>query len=222
MIGGLKMIKLFKESDKLEVNLVDLTELVGKCMANSLEALFLYLEEGESHEVKVLIDTVHEYESKADKLRREIITSILDGRLMPNTRSDILNLVESIDDIADFSEDIIDEIIFLRLKFTYLDLDRARQMQELLLEQFEKLTDGLKLLFIEMNQALVYARQLEEIESKLDDIEEEMIREIGQNQELDAAEKLSHRNLIKNISDLADIIEKVGDVMEVIVSVRNG
>lgn len=222
MIGGLKMIKLFKESDKLEVNLVDLTELVGKCMANSLEALFLYLEEGESHEVKVLIDTVHEYESKADKLRREIITSILDGRLMPNTRSDILNLVESIDDIADFSEDIIDEIIFLRLKFTYLDLDRARQMQELLLEQFEKLTDGLKLLFIEMNQALVYARQLEEIESKLDDIEEEMIREIGQNQELDAAEKLSHRNLIKNISDLADIIEKVGDVMEVIVSVRHG
>ncbi|MBF8435453.1 DUF47 family protein [Halanaerobiaceae bacterium Z-7014] len=216
------MIKLFKESDKLEVNLVDLTELVGKCMANSLEALFLYLEEGESHEVKVLIDTVHEYESKADKLRREIITSILDGRLMPNTRSDILNLVESIDDIADFSEDIIDEIIFLRLKFTYLDLDRARQMQELLLEQFEKLIDGLKLLFIEMNQALVYARQLEEIESKLDDIEEEMIREIGQNQELDAAEKLSHRNLIKNISDLADIIEKVGDVMEVIVSVRHG
>lgn len=222
MIGGLKMIKLFRESDKLEVNLVDLTELVGKCMANSLEALFLYLEEGESHEVKVLIDTVHEYESKADELRREIITSILDGRLMPNTRSDILNLVESIDDIADFSEDIIDEIIFLRLKFTYLDLDRARQMQELLLEQFEKLTDGLKLLFIEMNQALVYARQLEEIESKLDDIEEEMIREIGQNPELDAAEKLSHRNLIKNISDLADIIEKVGDVMEVIVSVRHG
>ncbi len=49
-----------------------------------------------------------------------------------------------------------------------------------------------------------------------------MIREIGQNQELDAAEKLSHRNLIKNISDLADIIEKVGDVMEVIVSVRHG
>lgn len=216
------MIKLFRESDKLEVNLVDLAELVGKCMANSLEALFLYLEEGESHKVKALIDTVHEYESKADELRREIITSILDGRLMPNTRSDILNLVESIDDIADFSEDIIDEIIFLRLKFTYLDIDRARQMQELLLEQFEKLTDGLKLLFIEMNQALVYARQLEEIESKLDDIEEEMIREIGQNPELNAADKLSHRNLIKNISDLADIIEKVGDVMEVIVSVRHG
>lgn len=216
------MKKLFRESDKLEVNLVDLAELVGKCMANSLEALCLYLEEGESQKVKVLIDTVHEYESKADELRREIITSILDGRLMPNTRSDILNLVESIDDIADFSEDIIDEIIFLRLKFTYLDLDRARQMQELLLEQFEKLTDGLKLLFMEMGQALVYARQLEEIESKLDDIEEEMIREIGQNPELNAAEKLSHRNLIKNISDLADIIEKVGDVMEVIVSVRHG
>lgn len=140
---------------------------------------------------------------------------------MPNTRSDILNLIESIDNIADFSEDIIDEIIFLRLKFEYFDINRGRQMQELLLEQFNKLTEGLKLLFIEMNQALVYAEQLEEIESKLDDIEETMIREIGQNPDLNAADKLSHRNLIKNISDLADVIEKVGDVIEVIVSVRH-
>ena len=215
------MLKLLRESDKLEVNLVDLAELVGKCMANSLEALFLYLEEGESQKVKMLADTVHEYESKADKKRREIITSILGGRLMPNTRSDILNLIESIDDIADFSEDIIDEIIFLRLKFEYFDINRGRQMQELLLEQFNKLTEGLKLLFMEMNQALVYAEQLEEIESKLDDIEEAMIREIGQNPELNAADKLAHRNLIKNISDLADVIEKVGDVIEVIVSVRH-
>lgn len=73
-----------------------------------------------------------------------------------------------------------------------------------------------------MGQALVYAEQLEEIESKLDDIEEEMIREIGQNSDLDAAEKLSHSSLVKNISDLADIIENVGDVIEVIVSVRYG
>lgn len=47
---------------------------------------------------------------------------------MPNAISDILNLIESIDDIADFSEDIIDEIIFLRLKFEYFDINRGRQM----------------------------------------------------------------------------------------------
>lgn len=64
------MLKLLRESDKLEVNLVDLAELVGKCMANSLEALFIYLEEGESHKVKMLADTVHEYEARLIKKTR--------------------------------------------------------------------------------------------------------------------------------------------------------
>ncbi|MFW5873589.1 MAG: DUF47 domain-containing protein [Bacillota bacterium] len=216
------MAKLFGEFEKLKTDFTDLAELVGNCMTDSLDALFLYLEEGETEKVKELTESVHEYESKADEKRREIITSILNGRLMPNTRSDMLNLIESIDDIADFSEDIIDEIIFLRLKFKHLDINRGKKMQELLLEQYGKLTRGLKLLFSDMNQALVYARQLEEIESKLDDIEEVMIREVGQNTELDAASKLSHRNLIKNISDLADIIEKVGDAIEVVISARQG
>ncbi len=216
------MAKLFGEFDKLESDFDDFAEMVGTCMTKSLEALFLYLEEGESERVKELTNIVHEYESKADEKRRNIITSILNGSLMPHTRSDMLNLIESIDDIADFSEDIIDEIIFLGLKFEHLDIEKGKEMEKLLLEQYNKLTKGLNLLFKDMDQALVYAHQLEEIESKLDDIEEKLIRNVGQNQELNTASKLSHRNLIKNISDLADVIEKVGDVIEIVISVRRG
>jgi len=216
------MAKLFGEFDKLESDFADLAEIVGNCMTKSLQALFLYLEEGESEKVKDLTSIVHRYESKADEKRRNIITSILNGSLMPHTRSDMLNLIESIDDIADFSEDIIDEIIFLGLKFEYLEIEKTKEMKELLLEQYSKLTKGLNLLFKDMDQALVYAHQLEEIESKLDDIEEELIRNVGQNEDLDTASKLSHRNLIKNISDLADVIEKVGDVIEIVISVRRG
>ncbi|MFN2363378.1 MAG: DUF47 domain-containing protein [Halarsenatibacteraceae bacterium] len=216
------MARLFGEFDKLETDFADLVELVRECMTKSLESLFIYLEEGENKEVKELTDAVHEYESRADEKRRDIITSILNGGLMPHTRSDMLNLIESIDDIADFSEDIIDDIIFLNLKFEYIDIEKCEKMRKLLLEQYSKLAKGLDLIFKDMDQALVYAHQLEDIESELDDIEEELIRDLGKNDELDTISKISHSNLIKNISDLADIIEKVGDVIEVVISVRRG
>jgi len=141
---------------------------------------------------------------------------------MPHTRSDMLQLVESIDDIADAAQDILDSIIFLGLKFDHLDREQIKEMQELLLEQFSQLTQGVELLFDEMNQALVYAQELEEIESQLDSIEEEITRKIGRIEELDTADKLAHRDLVKNISDLADIIENVGDNIEMIVSMRKG
>ncbi len=141
---------------------------------------------------------------------------------MPHTRSDMLQLVESIDDSADSAQDILDRIIFLGLKFDHLDQKQVKEMQELLLKQFSQLTQGVELLFGEMDQALVYARELEEIETRLDSIEEEITRKIGRIAELDTADKLAHRDLVKNISDLADIIENVGDSIDMIVSMRKG
>ncbi len=124
--------------------------------------------------------------------------------------------------IADSAQDILDRIIFLGLKFDHLDKKQVKEMQELLLKQFSQLTQGVELLFGEMDQALVYARELEEIETRLDSIEEEITRKIGRIAELDTADKLAHRDLVKNISDLADIIENVGDSIDMIVSMRKG
>jgi len=216
------MAKLFAEFDRIEEDMQQLVTAVGECLEKSLESVCRYLDEGETVEVKRLTEKVHKIESEADDYRRKIIQNILKGKLMPHTRSDMLKLVESIDDIADAAQDILDSIIFLGLKFDYLDRQQIKEMQELLLKQFSQLNQGVELLFDEMNQALVYAQELEEIESRLDSIEEEITRKIGQTEELDTADKLAHRDLVKNISDLADIIENVGDNIEIIVSVRKG
>ena len=216
------MAKLFAEFDRIEENMQQLVTAVGECLEKSLESVCKYLEEGETEEVKRLTETVHGIESEADDYRRKIIQNTLKGKLMPHTRSDMLQLVESIDDSADSAQDILDRIIFLGLKFDHLDQKQVKEMQELLLKQFSQLTQGVELLFGEMDQALVYARELEEIETRLDSIEEEITRKIGRIAELDTADKLAHRDLVKNISDLADIIENVGDSIDMIVSMRKG
>ncbi len=216
------MAKLFAEFDQVEADLEELTKIVGECLEKSLESIVLYLQEGETQEVAKLTDLVHSKESEADEVRRKLVQHILKGSLMPHTRSDMLHLIESIDDIADAAQDILDSIIFLSLKFDHLNLAKLDKMQELLIEQFDKLSQGLKLLFTDMRQSLVFARELEDVESKLDDLEEEITREIGNTAGLEPAAKLAHRDLVKSISDLGDIIENVGDNIETIVSVRKG
>ncbi|MFW6266545.1 MAG: DUF47 domain-containing protein [Halanaerobiales bacterium] len=216
------MNRLWGDFDKIESDFIKLTECVGKCLEKSFEVITLYIKEGENEKVIDLNKTVHDKESEADDIRRDIVNNITRGSLMPNTRVDILELIEGIDDIADHTEDILDEIIFLQLDFCCLNEEKLKKMIKLIKEQFKKLSKGVNDLFNDMNQALLYASELERIESEVDAIEEDITREIGKVENISTADKLAHRSLVKNVSDTADIIENAGDIIETIVSVRKG
>ncbi len=216
------MSRLWGDFDRIEKDFERLMENVEECMNSAFQAVLVYLREGETGRVRRLNQKAHENESRADEIRREIINNIIGGSLMPGTRVDMLNLIEAIDDIADHSEDILDEIIFLHLDFCCLDVEKLKEMTELIADQYHRMRQGVEVLFQDMNRALVYAGELEEIESSVDELEEEVTRAVGQQENITAAEKLAHRSLIKNVSDTADIIENVGDNMETIVSVRKG
>ncbi len=216
------MSRLWGDFARIESNFEDLMEKVGDCMSCSFQAMLSYLDEGETDKVRKLNNNVQTSETEADSIRREIVNDIISGSLMPNTRIDMLNLIEAIDDIADHTEDMLDEIIFLHLDFCCLNEKKLQEMTELIEDQYEKMTRGVGVLFEDMTRAIVYAGELEEIESKVDSIEEEITRAVGRTENISAGEKMAHRSLIKNVSDTADIIENVGDNMETIVSVRKG
>ena len=216
------MSRLWGDFDQIENDFKRLTDSVGECIEQAFQAMRVYLDEGETNKVRKLNQGVHAKESEADDIRREIITSIIRGSLMPNTRVDMLNLIEAIDDIADHAEDMLDEIIFLHLDFCCLDEEALEEMTDCIEKQYEKMTRGVEVLFTDMSQALIYAGELEDIESEVDAIEEDITRQVGQVEEISPGEKLAHRSLIKNVSDTADMVENVGDIMETMVSVRKG
>ncbi len=216
------MNKIWGDFERIEKDFEKLTDKVEECMKNSFQAIHAYLEEGETDRVRRLNKSVHKNETEADSIRRDILKNIIGGSLMPNTRVDMLNLLESIDDIADHTEDMLDEIIFLHLDFCCLEEDKLKEMTDLIEEQYDRMSKGVVSLFKNMDQALVYAGELEEIESEVDELEEEITRAVGRLEHISPGEKLAHRSLIKNVSDTADIIENVGDNMETIVSVRKG
>ena len=167
-------------------------------------------------------EKVHHAESEADQYRREIVNKLLQGTLMPNTREDLLKLIENIDDIADDAEKVMDLTLFIALDLSKLNEEQIKEMTSQIKRQYKILKKAVSKLFQDMHQALAQAAQLENIESLVDDQEEKIIREIGSNDKLDLAEKISYQNTIIKISDLADTIENAGDIIEIIVAIRRG
>ena len=209
----------FEEIEDLFENL---TESVEECLFNTLDLIVEYIENGENEKVKELSKVVHEAESNADEYRREIINKLLQGSLMPNTREDLMKLIENIDDIADNAEEVMDSTLFISLDLSQLNQKQVEEMISQIKKQYKTLKKAVSYLFQDMHQALAQTAQLENIESIVDDIEEKIIRKISSRNNLELAQKLAYRDTIMKISDLADTIENAGDVIEIIVAIRRG
>ena len=209
----------FEEIEDLFENL---TESVEECLFNTLDLIVEYIENGENEKVKELSKVVHETESNADEYRREIINKLLQGSLMPNTREDLMNLIENIDDIADNAEEVMDSTLFISLDLSQLNQKQVEEMISQIKKQYKTLKKAVSYLFQDMHQALAQTAQLENMESIVDDIEEKIIRKISSRNNLELAQKLAYRDTIMKISDLADTIENAGDVIEIIVAIRRG
>ncbi|MFW6410287.1 MAG: DUF47 domain-containing protein [Halanaerobiales bacterium] len=209
----------FEEIEELFSNLND---CVQECLFSSLDAILEYIDNEENEEVERLSGIVHRAESEADEYRREIINKLLQGTLMPNTRGDLMNLIENIDDIADEAENILDSTLFIALDLSELNQKQVREMINQIKKQYKKLARAVSHLFTDMTQALTEAGQLENIESSIDDIEENIIRKISEREDLELARKLAYRDTVSNISDMADKIENAGDIIEIIVAMRRG
>ena len=208
--------------DEIENLFENLTESVEKCLFSTLDLISEYIENGENEKVKELSDIVHKAESDADEYRREIINKLLQGTLMPNTREDLMNLIENIDDIADNAEEVMDSTLFIALDISELNQEQVEEMIAQIKRQFKILKKAVSFLFQDMHQALAQTGQLENIESIVDGIEEKIIRKISTRNDLELAQKLVYRDTIMKISDLADTVENAGDIIEIIVAIRRG
>jgi len=199
-----------------------LTDSVQRCLFSTLDLIVEYIENDENEKVKELSKIVHQAESEADEHRREIINKLLQGTLMPNTREDLMNLIENIDDIADNAEEVMDSTLFIALDISELNQEQVEEMIAQIKRQFKILKKAVSFLFQDMHQALAQTGQLENIESIVDDIEEKIIRKISTRNDLELAQKLVYRDTIMKISDLADTVENAGDIIEIIVAIRRG
>ncbi len=207
---------------KVEELFHQFSDAVGQSLTHAFTALKELSQGAALESVAESVRLAHEFESRADDLRREVINHMVQGSLMPNTRGDMMNLLELIDDVADEAEDLLDPFFLRFIDFETLGHDGLTEIMNQIERQYTLLIQAVQHLFVDMSNIPALTHEIEEIESGVDDIEDAMILHILDNEDIDLATKMLYRMFVRNLAALANIIEDSGNQLEVIVAVRSG
>lgn len=154
--------------------------------------------------------TTQRAESRADDTRREICILLYGKALFPESRGDILGLLESTDKLANAAEAVVRKIRHQHLSVPTQWAGDFRELVARACTCSRELIKAVRMLFHDYNSAMHLADRVDELESRVDDSEFALIEKIF-GSDLNTGEKILLRDLVGNISDIADRAENAGD-----------
>lgn len=109
-------------------------------------------------------------ESRADDMKREILTGLMARGFIPISRADLYRLVTGLDKIANFATGAADRIVMRQFHLSP-ELNRLlEEMAETDLRAVRKLRDAVMQMRANMSQAAETAQEVDAIEGEVDDI----------------------------------------------------
>ena len=102
------MINIFKTSKSVALSIDEFFDKIDLGILNFKKGVNNYIE-GNSIEFKQNLKAINILEKDADSIQRKIENDFYLHSLMPNYASDILNLLENVDDIIDMSKDVLSQ-----------------------------------------------------------------------------------------------------------------
>lgn len=102
------MINIFKNSRSVALSIDEFFDKIDLGILNFKKGANNYINSNSS-EFDQNLKTINILEKDADSIKRKIENEFYLHSLMPNYSSDILNLLESVDDIMDMSKDVLNQ-----------------------------------------------------------------------------------------------------------------
>jgi len=134
---------------------------------------------------------------------------------MPEAREDILNLVEAVDRIPNWAEEVVYDIHLQRVVFPKNLLKEFRNLVEMNMQCFNQLCKAATALFTDIDAVFDLTKEVNKIEGEIDKLERSLIRAV-----FDIEERLSYQNLlhriVRSICDISDKAENVADRISII------
>lgn len=178
-----------------------LKEHVEACVAGQKEA-------GDAIHARVA-----EAERAADQIRRELLSSLSEGLLLPSERDDLVRFIERLDYVADeangasrmlvlFDEALPEELAGDLIRFAELLIDGTERLQEALGTLYRGTAA----------ETLQKCTEVEEVEEECDRQKATLLSRIF-SMELSAVKLLMIRDLIQAMEDTSDRTEDTADVI---------
>lgn len=201
---------LFNKNKKLLDMLDCYLTVVGDTLDEFSDAFRYLLKNGIDEHFKVLVSQTHKKESNADDLRRDIELQMYEKSLLPESRRDLLEVIEMIDKIPNRAESILS---MHNSQHQELIDEIKEDMEELLTLSLETVTYVIKMTnacFKRDGDATELARLIDNNESIGDHLERKMIERVF-TLKMDVGEKILQKESVLQVGAICDLCEAVKD-----------
>ena len=206
---------LFKKEHQVEQLIYGYLGNLKMVRENFLKAMNVYFEKGFCEDFEFLIDQTHKLESKADDTRYEIETLMYAKALIPESRGDILGLLEAIDQIPGLFELILYMIQTQRLAVPdFLVLD-VRELLGVSLQCCDLLVKEVEALFRKSEEIRSLVATIDNNESHCDHIERRIITRIFDS-DLDPFQKIQLKEMVIQMGEISDQTDRVSRRVHII------
>lgn len=206
---------LFKKQREIQDLIYKYLDAVRTSLGHFSNALGSCLNQGICGDFEFLTQQTHKFESRADDIREEVKTLMYGKALLPESRGDIMGLLESIDEIPRICELVLQIMITQKLVIPQFIIADMRELLEVSLENCDLLFRQVETLFKEQEGIRAFLTRIDQNESLCDHIERRIITCIFDS-EIDPFQKLQLKELILNLGEISDQADRTSRRVNII------
>lgn len=206
---------MFKKEQQVEVLINEYLKAFNTTQEKFLEAFRGCLKTPRGETIDFLISQTHKYESKADDIREEIKSLMYSKALIPDSRGDIMGLLESIDQIPHFFEHVLYMIQTQNLHIPDFLIPDVKELIRISIECCELNVKQVTDLMEQKDGIRSLVKTIDTNESHCDHIERTMITKLFDS-DLDPFLKLQLKELIVEIGNISDQSDRVSRRINII------
>ena len=205
----------FKKQRQIESLIYDYLNNLKMTEQHFSEALITCLKNGVCDNFDFLTEQTHKFESKADDIREEIKALMYGKALIPESRGDIMGLLESMDQIPRILELILHMIETQKLvipDFIVLDI---KELIKISLDSCDLLFKQVSSLFKKNEDLGSLVTTVDHNESHCDHIERRIITKVFDS-DIDPFQKLQLKDMIIHMGEISDQADRVSKRINII------
>ena len=211
---------LFVNKQKeIQSQISEYCESILKCMDSFEKAVKHYCADSNRDAVKASFTEVHKAESRADDIRREIEVLMYSKSLFPESRGDIMGLLETMDRVPNQAEEAIRMIWNQYVVVPKEHVAEILTLVDVCCRSASAMVGAAEKLFADFTNAAVAVGKIDELESEGDKIEASLIEKVF-SEKPDSVAAIVFRDFIESVAGISDRAENVGDRIRIIVAKR--
>ena len=209
------MVFFWKKKDNIQTMLQQYFSQCDRCYGLFKESSDAYRKSGLGEHFTASVEKAHEAESAADDLRREIELTLYGKALLPESRGDLLGLLESFDKLPNIAETILFTIQCQGIEVPDVLMDCYKQLVDINLQSYYLARKAVDALFDNPKITLHATKEVDDKESESDRKERKLIKTIFAG-EWDMGTKMMLKELALLIGTISDRAETTADRIGII------